>query len=177
MQEENKFDAKGIPYSDNEKLDPQEGLPTAEMVDKILKQANIPAEQKEIIKSQVLVMIQRRQEYYEGPLPHPQLFREYEDILPGAADRIITMAERQQEHRMQLEKIAISGQVKSNGRGQIFGFVTFIFGLFISIAFAYFGMYTFAGILATSTLATVVGLFLRGSMQIQKDLKEKSKDQ
>lgn len=44
MQEENKFDAKGIPYSDNEKIDPQEVLPTAEMVDKILKQANIPAE-------------------------------------------------------------------------------------------------------------------------------------
>ena len=29
MKEENKFDAIGIPYSDNEKIDPQEVLPTA----------------------------------------------------------------------------------------------------------------------------------------------------
>ena len=86
-------------------------------------------------------------------------------------------AEKQQEHRMQLERIAIEGQVMSNVRGQSFGFATFIVGLLVSIAFAYFGMYTYAGILATGTLVTIVGLFLNGGKQIKKDLKEKSKDQ
>ena len=38
-----------------------------------------------------------------GPLPPPHALREYEEIIPGAADRILTMAERQSEHRMHIE--------------------------------------------------------------------------
>lgn len=176
MQEKDNLEPKEVAFAEAEEVNPEEILPPARRVDEILSQADIPAEQKEKIKSQVLVMFEQR-EYFEGPLPHPKMFKQYESILPGSADRIITMAEKQQDHRMQLEKIAIEGQVKSNVRGQSFGFATFIVGLLVSIAFAYFGMYTYAGILATGTIVTIVGLFLNGEKQIKKDLKEKSKDQ
>ncbi|WP_071470567.1 DUF2335 domain-containing protein [Roseinatronobacter thiooxidans] len=33
---------------------------------------------------------------YAGPLPPPQMLREYENILPGMANRIMTMAEEEQ---------------------------------------------------------------------------------
>jgi len=36
---------------------------------------------------------------FSGPLPPPPMFREYEDVLPGAGDRILSMAERQAAHR------------------------------------------------------------------------------
>jgi uncharacterized membrane protein len=33
-------------------------------------------------------------EIWQGPLPHPAALEQYEDILPGTADRIIRLAER-----------------------------------------------------------------------------------
>lgn len=36
---------------------------------------------------------------FQGPMPPPTMLRGYEEITPGAADRIIAMAEREQAHR------------------------------------------------------------------------------
>lgn len=44
---------------------------------------------------------------YQGPLPPPQMFRDYEDVLPGAADRIIAMTEKEQSHRHRWEADAL----------------------------------------------------------------------
>ena len=37
---------------------------------------------------------------FAGPLPPPQLFEGYERVCPGAADRILTMAELQTRSRV-----------------------------------------------------------------------------
>ncbi len=42
-----------------------------------------------------------------GPLPSPDAFREYEDVLPGAADRILGMAEFQLHHRAASQKMGL----------------------------------------------------------------------
>ncbi len=34
--------------------------------------------------------------FYAGPIPHPESFKEYDEILPKAADRILTIAENRQ---------------------------------------------------------------------------------
>ena len=39
-----------------------------------------------------------------SPLPSPKELREYEQIVPGIADRLINSLEKQQNHRMELEK-------------------------------------------------------------------------
>jgi len=36
---------------------------------------------------------------YSGPLPPPTMFKDYDIILPGAAERIISMAEKEQSIR------------------------------------------------------------------------------
>ena len=41
---------------------------------------------------------------YSGPLPPAEAFEHYERVCPGAADRIIAMAEQQASHRQELEK-------------------------------------------------------------------------
>lgn len=46
-------------------------------------------------------------ESYRGPLPQPEAMREYESALPGAADRILSMAERQAAHRIDIENRAL----------------------------------------------------------------------
>lgn len=45
---------------------------------------------------------------YSGPLPPADQIRAYEEALPGSADRILAMAERQQEHRLALEKVTVN---------------------------------------------------------------------
>ncbi len=41
---------------------------------------------------------------FEGPLPPPEMLGVYEAVSPGAAERIISMAEDQQRHRMSVEQ-------------------------------------------------------------------------
>ena len=41
---------------------------------------------------------------YMGPLPPAEAFERYETVCPGAAYRIISMAERQAAHRQAIEK-------------------------------------------------------------------------
>src|SRR5215208_3013591 len=66
---------------------------------------------------------------FEGPLPPPEFIREYNSLVPGAAERILVMAEKQLAHRLQLEKKdleadtadAVSARAEAR-RGQWLGF-------------------------------------------------------
>ena len=52
---------------------------------------------------------------FSGPLPPPGVLESYEKVLPGSAERIFTMAEKQIEHRMYLEKVVLeSGAKRAN---------------------------------------------------------------
>lgn len=62
------------------------------------------------------------QEAYQGPLPHPDLLVKYEEIIPGSAERILSMAEKEQRHRHQLENEVIKKEIAQKGRGLYFGF-------------------------------------------------------
>lgn len=61
-------------------------------------------------------ILEERSEF-SGPLPHPEIFERYEQICPGAADRILTMAENQSGHRQQIEKAFIYSRNKQSMAG------------------------------------------------------------
>ena len=42
-----------------------------------------------------ILMAAIKQESFSGPLPHPQYYEGYEKVLPGSANRILTMTESQ----------------------------------------------------------------------------------
>lgn len=48
----------------------------------------------------------------QGPLPTPEELFQYNNLLPGAADRIIAMAEREQAHRVNLEDMATRADIR-----------------------------------------------------------------
>lgn len=50
-------------------------------------------------QAEIMGVVAIEQRSYQGPLPHPEHFASYERTAPGAADRILTMAEKQQEDR------------------------------------------------------------------------------
>ena len=62
---------------------------------------------------------------WQGPLPPPQQLAEYEKVHPGLAERIIQMAERQQNHRHQKDM----APDKWRARGQWLGFAIVIVAL------------------------------------------------
>ncbi|MBR5892581.1 MAG: DUF2335 domain-containing protein [Bacteroidaceae bacterium] len=135
----------------------------------------VPENKKEEVKEALMII---RSETYSGPIPPPKALAEYEQIQPGAADRILKMAEKQQDHRMLLEKKAIFGQVEQSKRGQIFGFIIVFLCVAVAVFFAIkFEMLKFAATFLSVTMVILLGLFLNGKSEIKRDLKKKSKDQ
>ena len=64
------------------------------------------------------VIIQAMQrESFSGPIPHPELLQKYEEIQQGFAERIVSMAERQLDHRVKCEDTVVNGSVAESKRG------------------------------------------------------------
>lgn len=134
----------------------------------------VPESKKEEVKEALMVI---RSETFSGPIPPPEALEKYEQIQPGAADRILKMAEKQMEHRMSLENRVIGGQVQQGKRGQIFGFVLVFVCVAVAIFFAvYLQMNGFAATFLCVTMVTVVALFVTGKRTVSKDIESKSKD-
>lgn len=57
-----------------------------------------------------------------APLPTPEEFAGYEKTCPGAADRILKIAETQSQHRQQLEKKSVEAIIWDGHFGLIFAF-------------------------------------------------------
>ena len=49
---------------------------------------------------------------FSGPLPEPDDLVRYENLLPGAAERIFTMAEAEQRHRTTMEQATLVSDQK-----------------------------------------------------------------
>ena len=58
-----------------------------------------------------------------GPLPDAEEFARYEQVCPGAADRIIAMAENQSKHRQEIENRSMKMTARDSLLGLIFAFI------------------------------------------------------
>ena len=109
-----------------------------------------------------------------GPIPPPEVIGEYNNIVPGSAEKIIEQALSQTSHRISIEKYMIKHNVRRAYWGQIYGFIIAFFGLSLGGFLIYKG-HDFAGaILAGVTLCGMVTVFVIGREQRQKDVQEKS---
>ena len=50
---------------------------------------------------------------HHGPIPSPDVLREYDMIVSGAAERIVAMAEKQAQHRQELEARSLEADIRS----------------------------------------------------------------
>jgi uncharacterized membrane protein len=113
-------------------------------------------------------------ESFSGPLPSPQLLERYDVIVPGAAERIIVMAEKQLEHRQDLERMVVASNTQSQTQGLWLGFILAMVVVVSGAFLIYHGhdVYGLAAII--SALAALVGVFVYGKYRQKKDLKEKA---
>lgn len=100
------------------------------------------------------------QQSHSGPLPSSREFRGYEIVLPGSANRLLEMAEREQQHRHSLEAVVIHKEATMKGRGQWFALVALILMLSVVGMMAYWGHPVPAATLGTGVVIGVVALFL-----------------
>jgi len=111
---------------------------------------------------------------FSGPLPPPELLGKYEALLPGAADRIIRMAETQQTHRQDLERTVIKSNVSVQKWGLACGFVLALTAISGGIWLSLRGSSGVGLTAIISALAALVGVFIYGKSEQRKELQEKS---
>lgn len=59
---------------------------------------------------------------FSGPIPPPNIIAGYENVLSGAADRIIQMAEQQSQHRQEIQLLETKAEIRDSFLGVIFAF-------------------------------------------------------
>ena len=75
---------------------------------------NLPTEQK-LKLAQELARHTTIETTFSGPLPPPDVLQQYQDTLPNAADRIFTMAEKEQQLRASGQASAFENERKRIG--------------------------------------------------------------
>lgn len=91
-------------------------------------------------------------EAYQGLLPHPEHLAQFNEISPGAADKIIDEFVRQGAHRRELEAQVVTGNESRGGRGQVLGFL-----LLLAVIIC-------GTVIALTTNATVGGSVIGGAV-------------
>lgn len=113
---------------------------------------------------------------YSGPLPPPEILAQFEQIIPGAAERILRMAEEQSAHRRSLEAIVIKSDISRSKAGQLLGFIIAITGLLIAGLVSVFGNTVAGSIIGVSTLTSIVGVFMYGYKSREAERNEKARN-
>jgi uncharacterized membrane protein len=112
--------------------------------------------------------------YWSGPTPSPEVLREYEQIVHGAADRIIALAERQSDHRQKLESKALDNGHTRALLGSVFGFTigmtAILGGIYLALNGQELGGYS----IMLGTVTTLAAVFVYGRRSARTELAEKS---
>jgi hypothetical protein len=82
--------------SDNESIDESSGLTSPSSLGKEQEDLSLLSMQAE----------------FRGPLPPPELLRQYEDVHPGTAERIMVQFERETQHRHAIEQQLLTAQLE-----------------------------------------------------------------
>ena len=108
------------------------------------------------IADRAVARIETTTSLWAGPVPDPRTLEEFEQILPGSADRLVVMAEKEQAYRHEIgrRRLAIIT------RGQWLGFAIGVLGLAGAVVVA-LSVDPWAGAaLGGASLAAIVGAFL-----------------
>jgi uncharacterized membrane protein len=111
---------------------------------------------------------------FVGPLPPPGMLVKYNEAFPGAAERLVAMAERQSTHREALETTVLSASVTSQKRGSYFGFIISMTAILGGIYLIALGKSVQGLVAIISSLTALTVVFVLGRKKQDKELKEKS---
>lgn len=97
---------------------------------------------------------------FSGPIPHPEIFRQYGEVLPDAPERILRVFEEDSKHVREITMAALNAQRADNRRAHWMAWSLIFSGLFLTGFLAYIGKEWLATTVAGTTLAgTIMGFF------------------
>ena len=115
-----------------------------------------PQERKQVES----VEIQQKTTRFSGPLPPPAVLSEYDKAVPGAAERIISMAECEMQHRHETEDKTTKSVINTTIVSITLAFVCVLILSGLVFYALYKGYPTVAGVIATGAIAAVAGVFI-----------------
>jgi len=129
--------------------------PAKEILDK-LNPSIRPEKRREVARVITAVM----QKVHSGPMPAPEDLEQYDRICPGAADRIIAMAQDNQLHRQGMERDHLQLEYRLQSRGQWLALAALL-AMLLLVGFTFWvGQPIAASVLGGATILGVVGMFL-----------------
>lgn len=123
--------------------------------------SDLPKDKQESLL-RVLSVVKKESLSFSGPLPHPDILQGYKDVVPGAAERILAMAEKQAEHRQKIESKVINKQLAQTSLGQWFAFILTIVCIAVGTYLAVNNFTIIAGIIFSSTILGLISVFVLG---------------
>jgi uncharacterized membrane protein len=101
--------------------------------------------------------------HFSGPIPHPEIFKLYGEIVPDAPERILTVFEQDSRSARELPVMAIEAQKEDNRRAHWMAWSLVIASFCLSFIFAYMDKDYLAGITLGTTLVAIVTGFLQSN--------------
>lgn len=111
---------------------------------------------------------------FSGPLPPPEVLAQYEQVAPGTASVIVSMAHAQMQHRQTIEHAVITGNVAAQKRGQIFALIVTFAALGTALWFGLLGYPNVSAVIGGSTILGLAGLFITSKYMQASERKEKN---
>ena len=133
----------------------QSTAPQPKPDDEPQKSVVIPESKEELEKFLIAVY-----QEFAGPIPPPSMMKQYEETLPGSADRILKMAENQSEHRQWVEKKELSFANREVHIGQMLGFFIGAIAIVTGVYAALNGAPISGGFIGTAGVVGLVSVFV-----------------
>ncbi|VAX38798.1 hypothetical protein MNBD_PLANCTO02-1758 [hydrothermal vent metagenome] len=119
----------------------------------------------------------------QGPLPSPENLTAYEKILPGSAERFLTLVENETSHRQKMEIKLCDAEIddrkteRSERRlGQILGFsigiIAIISGSVVAILGRQITTQVVGGVIGGGSVAGLVAVFIYGRLNQRQESEE-----
>lgn len=113
-----------------------------------------------------------RQTTFNGPIPHPEIFKQYGDVIPDAPERILRVFEEDSKHAREITREALNAQKRDNRRVHWMAWSLIAGGYGMSALFAWMNKDILAGAVLTTTIIGTLTGFLQG----QKNKSTKQED-
>jgi len=127
-----------------------------------------------IIKSHLIQAEISRQ--FSGPIPPPDVLREYDNILPGSAERLIKMAEVQSAHRQGLESKVIGSDVYRANAGLWIGAIVAALSIAAGSYLVSIDHDVAGTTIATGVVVSLVGVFVYGTISRRQERSRKESE-
>ena len=119
-------------------------------------QTTLQEDQATLQKGQTTLQVSRTE--FSGPLPPADELEKYERVFPGAAERIIAMAERESSHR----HASVDNEYKEASRGQIYAVIIGALAIICGTIAGVSGAQWTGSVIAGIGGAGLVSAFIRG---------------